>query len=65
MSLPAAGLATPLIWRAVAGAAMLGAVAGPIGCFVLWRRMAYLGASIAKMAQLGVALGLVLCIDPL
>jgi zinc transport system permease protein len=54
-----------LFWRAVAGAAMLGAVAGPIGCFVLWRRMAYLGASIAEMALLGAALGLILRIDPL
>src|SRR5258706_16214135 len=54
-----------LFWRAVAGAAMLGAVAGPIGCFVLWRRMAYLGASIAEMALLGAALGLLLRIDPL
>ena len=39
-----------LFWRAVLGAAVLGAVAGPIGCFVLWRRMAYVGASIAEMA---------------
>ena len=44
---------------------MLGAVAGPIGCFVLWRRMAYLGASIAEMALLGAALGLLLRVDPL
>lgn len=54
-----------LFWRALAGAAILGAAAGPIGCFVLWRRMAYLGASIAHMALLGVALGLLLGIDPL
>jgi zinc transport system permease protein len=54
-----------LFWRAVAGAAILGAVAGPIGCFVLWRRMAYLGASIAEMALLGAALGLLLGVDPL
>jgi hypothetical protein len=43
----------------------LGAVAGPIGCFVLWRRMAYLGTSIAEMALLGAALGLLLGVDPL
>lgn len=54
-----------LFWRAVAGAAVLGAVAGPIGCFVLWRRMAYLGASIAHMALLGVALGLIFGVSPL
>lgn len=54
-----------LFWRALAGATVLGAVAGAIGCFVLWRRMAYLGASIAHMALLGVALGLIFGIDPL
>jgi zinc transport system permease protein len=54
-----------LFWRAVLGASMLGAVAGPIGSFVLWRRMAYLGASLAEMALLGAALGLILGIDPL
>jgi zinc transport system permease protein len=52
-------------WRAVIGAGMLGLVAGPIGCFVLWRRMAYMGASIAEMALLGAALGLLLHISPL
>ncbi|MGQ0740707.1 MAG: metal ABC transporter permease [Alphaproteobacteria bacterium] len=54
-----------LFWRAAIGGAVLGAVAGPIGCFVLWRRMAYLGASIAHMALLGVALGLIFGISPL
>jgi zinc transport system permease protein len=54
-----------LFWRAGLGAAILGAVSGPIGCFVLWRRMAYLGASIAHMALLGVALGLIFGISPL
>jgi zinc transport system permease protein len=54
-----------LFWRAVIGASVLAAVAGPIGSFVLWRRMAYLGASIAEMALLGAALGLILGIDPL
>ena len=54
-----------LFWRATIGAAALGAVAGPIGSFVLWRRMAFLGASIAEMALLGVALGLFIGIDPL
>ena len=27
------------------------AYAGPIGCFVLWRRMVYLGASIAELQR--------------
>src|SRR5215467_8027457 len=60
--------ATPMddfLWRATLGAALLGAAAGPLGCFVLWRRMAYLGESVAHMGLLGAALGLLLGIDPL
>lgn len=33
-------------------------VAGVLGCFVVWRRMAYFGDSLAHSALLGVALGL-------
>jgi zinc transport system permease protein len=39
-------------------------VAGPLGCFVVWRRMAYFGDSLAHSALLGVALGLLLSINP-
>ena len=46
------------LWRAILGSALLGAAAGPLGCFVLWRRMAYLGESIAHMGLLGAGLGL-------
>ena len=38
-------------------------LAGPLGCFVVWRRMAYFGDSLAHNALLGVALGLLLGID--
>jgi zinc transport system permease protein len=51
--------------RAVIGAALLGAAAGPLGCFVLWRRMAYLGESIAHMGLLGAGLGLLIGIAPI
>lgn len=51
--------------RACVGAGLLGAACGPIGCFVLWRRMAYLGESIAHMGLLGVGVGLVIGIAPL
>jgi zinc transport system permease protein len=51
--------------RAALGAGLLGAAAGPLGCFVLWRRMAYLGESIAHMGLLGAAVGLLLGISPL
>lgn len=54
-----------LILRAGLGAGLLGLAAGPIGCFILWRRMAYLGSAIAEMALLGVALGLALRIAPI
>lgn len=53
------------LWRATIGAAMLGAAAGPIGCFVLWRRMAYLGESVAHMGLLGAAIGLLMGVSPL
>ena len=39
------------------------AVAGPLGCFVVWRRMAYFGDTLAHSALLGVALGVLLNID--
>ena len=35
-------------------------VAGPLGCFVVWRRMAYFGDTLAHSALLGVALGVLL-----
>ena len=39
-------------------------VAGPAGCFIVWRRMAYFGDTMAHSALLGVALGLLLGVDP-
>ncbi|GGB42854.1 membrane protein [Roseibium aquae] len=35
-------------------------VAGPLGCFIVWRRMAYFGDTLAHAALLGVALSLLL-----
>ncbi len=37
-------------------------VAGPLGCFVVWRRMAYFGDATAHAALLGVALALALAL---
>lgn len=50
-----------------AGLAGLGVAiaAGPIGCFVVWRRMAYFGDTVAHAAILGVALALGFSISPL
>lgn len=39
---------------------LIAVVAGPLGCLVVWRRMAYFGAAIAHSALLGVALALLL-----
>lgn len=36
----------------------LAAIAGPLGCFVVWRRMSYFGDTLAHSALLGVAIGL-------
>ncbi len=38
--------------------------AGPLGCFVVWRRMAYFGDTMAHAGLLGVALALVLQVAP-
>jgi len=48
------------LWRALAAGVGVALVAGPLGCFIVWRRMAYFGDSLAHSALLGVALGLIL-----
>lgn len=48
---------------AVLGGLGVAIIAGPLGAFVVWRRMAYFGDSLAHSALLGVALGLLLHID--
>lgn len=47
----------------IAGLA-LALVAGPLGSFVVWRRMAYFGDTLSHAALLGVALGLLLDVSP-
>ena len=44
-----------LVRSALAGIA-IALAAGPLGCFVVWRRMAYFGDATAHAAILGVAL---------
>lgn len=51
--------------RALIGAVMLAAILGPLGSFVVWRHMAYLGDTIAHAALLGVALSLVITVVPM
>ena len=42
--------------RAIIAGVGLAVVTGPLGCFVIWRRMAYFGDTMAHSALLGVAL---------
>jgi len=42
----------------------LALVAGPLGSFVVWRRMAYFGDTLSHAALLGVALGFLLDLNP-
>lgn len=51
------------LWRALAAGFGVVMIAGPLGCFIVWRRMAYFGDSLAHSALLGIALGLLLGID--
>lgn len=48
------------IFRAALAGLVLALAAGPIGCFVVWRRSAYFGEAVANASLLGVALGLLL-----
>jgi zinc transport system permease protein len=59
----AASMADFLLYALLAGLA-LAVVAGPLGSFVVWRRMAYFGDTLSHAALLGVALGFVLDISP-
>lgn len=43
---------------------VLAVIAGPVGCLIVWRRMAYFGDAIAHSALLGVALGLFIGFSP-
>lgn len=49
--------------RALIAGVGLALVAGPLGCFVVWRRMAYFGDTMAHSALLGVALALLIGIN--
>ena len=50
--------------RALLAGMALAIAAGPLGCFVVWRRLAYFGDALAHSALLGVTLGLVLGLAP-
>lgn len=46
--------------RAVIGGIGVALLAGPLGCFIVWRRLAYFGDTLSHSALLGVAIALLL-----
>jgi zinc transport system permease protein len=53
----------PFLLRALAAGVGLAVVAAPLGCIVVWRRMAYFGETIAQGGLIGIAMGLALQMD--
>lgn len=49
--------------RAILAGLAVAVLAGPLGCFIVWRRMAYFGDTMAHSGLLGVALGFLFGID--
>ncbi len=49
--------------RAIIAGVGVALVAGPLGCFIVWRRMAYFGDTMAHSALLGVALSVLLDVN--
>src|SRR5262245_54468741 len=60
---PEAPMLDDFFTRALVAGIGVALVAGPLGCFIVWRRMAYFGDTIAHSALLGVALSFMLQID--
>jgi zinc transport system permease protein len=58
------GMLDDFFVRALLAGIGVALVAGPLGCFVVWRRMAYFGDTMAHSALLGVALGFLLEVAP-
>ncbi|MBN1378314.1 MAG: metal ABC transporter permease [Gammaproteobacteria bacterium] len=54
----------PFVWRALLGGLLTVLLTTPLGCFVIWQRMAYFGDALAHSALLGVAIGLLMGVNP-
>ncbi len=52
-------LTTDFVLCALAAGISLALVAGPLGSFIVWRRMSYFGDTLAHSALLGIAVGLI------
>jgi len=53
------------ILRALIAGILMVMVSGPLGCVVVWRRMAYFGDTLAHSALLGTAMAIMVDINPL
>ena len=53
----------PFLLRALLAGLGLALVAAPLGCFVVWRRMAYYGETVAQAGLIGIAAGLALSLN--
>ena len=53
----------PFLMRALIAGIGLAIVAAPLGCFVVWRRMAYYGETVAQAGLIGIAAGLALSLN--
>jgi len=51
------------VLRALIGGLGIAVISGPLGCLVVWQRMAYFGAALSHAALLGIALGFFLQMD--
>ncbi len=49
--------------RALAGGLLVAAISAPLGCLVVWQRMAWFGSTLSHAALLGIALGFLLGLD--
>jgi zinc transport system permease protein len=61
---PPIAMLDDFVIRALLGGIGVAVLAGPLGCFVVWRRMAFFGGALAHGALLGVGLGAVMALDP-
>ncbi|MDR2709740.1 MAG: metal ABC transporter permease [Burkholderiales bacterium] len=57
-------LQTPFVWHALLGGLAIALVTGPLGVFIVWRRMAYFGDTLAHSGLLGVCVGFLLGLSP-
>ena len=59
------GPGTGSFTRAILAGIGIALVTGPLGCFIVWRRMAYFGDTMSHSALLGIALALLADLHPM